>query len=788
MPKLTLIETGEEVWVPQDSLQSALDTGAYVVDPTMRLTTVDDRGGVGSVAYGDLGRAHGTFGAGLATQNTVNTGRLKQHREDTFGTVGQEIITGAEGLARGASFGLSDMALTGLGISDPEAMKARREVNPTIATTSEITGAVAPALLSGGTSAGVSATKLGVRAAKAASTAKKVLSATPAAQAAKLGLSIAGKGTGKGLAARAVAGGVSGAVEGGLYGTGQGISELAMSDKPLSAERIVSTLGSGALTGAAYGGAIGGVLPVLGTAYSKSKSLLAKGKDSGAIDTVWNKVIGDSVPKTEAKLSKIKNSMESTMESADSLYGNMKVELLEKRALINAEHNLIRNPASIEKVSLIDDALSNFDLAQKKYRDSLTTMFSKEEGFRNSRIVNDLMKASDDELNRSLLVIKEFQDAGDDLLNTYNKVSSAAEGVRGVPGGGALPDRLPTTIKSKLDELKGVEKKSAKWEIGDYSIFAGALGLSVVDIPIVSDIPYLQELLLLRTGYKFVNGIRMKSMYNTLKNTTPEVTNTLLAAQAATTTATKTDKGIKSFLQASGNAAKKVKVSPIPPALAIFNNASYTSGREKSYSLKDTREAFKKRAKELEQLGVNPDVMGDNIKVSLGPVPPDISDAVLKVQQAKVKFLNSKLPKDPTGTRLIEKEWKPSTLEMRKFSRYLRAVEEPLTLIDDMKQGRLSREAVEAMRTVYPEMFASIQAQILEGIPELKINMGYRARIQLSRLMDVPVDESMEPEFINLMQEDFKPDEKKKSGKGFDIPAMDGPMSDNLSSKKPGEF
>ena len=61
------------------------------------------------------------------------------------------IAAAALGAARGASFGLSDLALTQSGLVSPETISKIEEASPTISTLSNITGVIAPALLSGGT-------------------------------------------------------------------------------------------------------------------------------------------------------------------------------------------------------------------------------------------------------------------------------------------------------------------------------------------------------------------------------------------------------------------------------------------------------------------------------------------------------------------------------------------------------------------------------------------------------------------------------------------------------------
>ena len=154
------------------------------------------------------------------------------------------------GLLRGLSLGLSDQILTATGITSPDKLKALEEANPIISTASEITGEIAPIVVSGGTSIGA-----------------KVLSKTPSAladvlatEAAKKALPLSGKilsktasNLTKSVVDNAVKYGTGSAVEGALFGLGNLISEEALGDAEFNAETALASMGSGALLGGTFG-------------------------------------------------------------------------------------------------------------------------------------------------------------------------------------------------------------------------------------------------------------------------------------------------------------------------------------------------------------------------------------------------------------------------------------------------------------------------------------------------------------------------------------------------------
>lgn len=70
-------------------------------------------------------------------------------QEEQYGTPTEMVKTGLEGAARGATFGLSDLAESKI-LGNAREIKARKDVNPGTSTASQIGGAIAPALLTGG--------------------------------------------------------------------------------------------------------------------------------------------------------------------------------------------------------------------------------------------------------------------------------------------------------------------------------------------------------------------------------------------------------------------------------------------------------------------------------------------------------------------------------------------------------------------------------------------------------------------------------------------------------------
>lgn len=186
----------------------------------------------------------------------------KRYNEEEYGGFGNALLAGGLGAARTLTFGLSDLGLTKFGAAAPAALSGLREENPKASLTGEVAGAVVPLLLGdAGGVVGESADLLG----------SGVEGVSKLGHLAKHGVGGLLEGmaeTGaQGLAKKVLPMIAEGATEGAAYGAGHEVSESALGDTELTAERLIAGAGMGAL----LGGGIQGVLGVSGAGLSSMK-------------------------------------------------------------------------------------------------------------------------------------------------------------------------------------------------------------------------------------------------------------------------------------------------------------------------------------------------------------------------------------------------------------------------------------------------------------------------------------------------------------------------------------
>jgi hypothetical protein len=302
---------------PDAPLTEAYKRGAIGFHEDERVPVRLATGELGSVRTSDL---PGVVDAGgeLVHPAVLHQAKIEKKYGGAAGAVG----AGIAGTARGLTVGLSDPLAVGASrlFGGDEAAEATRErlaayeeLHPYISAGTEIGGAVAPALFSGGATAGVEGAGLLARGGAAA--ARGVRAAGLATEGVGALGRLAERGTARALArlgekegaslarrmaTEAVQKGAAGAVEGGLYGAGGAISEATLDpDHELTAEKLLASIGHGAVLGGVLAGGVGAGVEAGKAALAKASPFLrakgedlavraldAKGKDAKAIDAL----------------------------------------------------------------------------------------------------------------------------------------------------------------------------------------------------------------------------------------------------------------------------------------------------------------------------------------------------------------------------------------------------------------------------------------------------------------------------------------------------------------------
>jgi hypothetical protein len=659
-----------------------------------------------------------------------------EQRESDFGGVKGKVAAGTAALARGASLGLSDVAIDALS-GGANNLSDLREVNPGVSLAGEALGALSPV--------------------------------GPAAWAARIGSGIAETAEGASLATRLTRGAAGYGAEGGLQGLGQGVSELALSNDPLTAERIASVLTSNTLLGGGIGAAAGTVGKLAEHGLLKAKGAL---DELAAGSRIGQDVAGDLAGMGSKELRAAEQAEHASIEAArvpqradlaNEIAGlrkemkDQKVWLATKGAKTweGVEPALAKEASEIGKVSLeadktLDRMLRNpkalaarpqraLDALQQQesalerlaaQKDSLAGVFAKDASGERMAALESAGKALD--RNRQL------QQRIGDLVKEPTSERLAAI----------------TNARDALSAPKAAAPIGEKMASGAaYSMAAGAAG----SIPFVG--PFIAP---------FVGNAAAAAVGGKLSGK---------LAKGVAESAERTSKAVSKFLEVSAPIARAAPVL----ATKVLGAVRYSDAKEPKPPKKAPRDQlaanYHARSEELRsqtvfsltgQAVMRPDArmkMADRLD-PVRHIDPVLADRLETLQARRVEFLASKLPRRPdlVAIKTGPDRWQPSDMEMRQFARYVAGVEDPDGIEDRLAAGSVTPEDADVMRNVYPERYAAITSQIAAKLPELRASLPYQRRLALSVFSGVPVDPAMHPRILAVLQSSFAEEPGSEGG------------------------
>jgi hypothetical protein len=647
-------------------------------------------------------------GADVADRAAANV----QH-EIYGGPVGTA-VAGLAGAARSVTGGGSDAALRALGAGDK--LRKLREENPIASTVGEVAGGIAPIGVSG--------------------------------VAARAGQRAAGVVRGGGVVSDIARAGIAGGVESGIQGIGQGVSEVALSDKPLELEQMISVIGTNGLMGVGVGGAVGGAGKGVERGLRRAKA---------ALDDVAGRGLGqlgeaEDLAKLDAK--GLRAAHKTELEAIEAAR-------VPQRAQLADEIKAFRQELKDQKVWL---ATKGIDDAEIKASAIGKRTLKADKGL--DRLLDD-PKALAENPKTVLSHLRVQEAALDDMVNKHGKklrevYAADTSGTRA-----AALDFASTALdknralQAKISEVSGAPASARLGAIVDAQAALSGPKDGLMDTLGGAAIGY---------GLGELTGIPELGMVAGAARVAAPFIRKLGANQAAI--AARGSKAVGALLDVTR------KVAPAAPVLAtkVLGSVRYAMSQDEKPKAKPAKGAkpmvladvYRARSQELRShIETAPDgtpqvrlSTRQKIAAQLAPIAaadPIAADRLETIAARRLEFLASKIPRRPdlAGMQTGPDRWQPSDMEMRAFARYVAAVEDPMGVVERLADGSITPEDAETMRTVYPEMYADIQRQIVEQLGELRAQLPYQRRLALSIFSGVPVDPSLDPRVLAVLQGTF---------------------------------
>jgi hypothetical protein len=198
-------------------------------------------------------------------------------------------------------------------------------------------------------------------------------------------------------------------------------------------------------------------------------------------------------------------------------------------------------------------------------------------------------------------------------------------------------------------------------------------------------------------------------------------------------------------------------------------------------------EAFNERMEQLREARSSDQALQQRLAEAtrdLDEHAPGVRDAVHTAALRGIGFLSARTP-TPTGmqgTLMPGVTGRPRYLEQDRirFMSYARIVDNPMAALDDLEDGRLNMETVEALKEVYPSLYQAVVQETMSELAqraERGHRLSYADRTQLSLLLGTPTDPTLTPEFIAMFQRTFA-----MAGQRRQTTSSPRPISDTLST------
>jgi hypothetical protein len=187
---------------------------------------------------------------------------------------------------------------------------------------------------------------------------------------------------------------------------------------------------------------------------------------------------------------------------------------------------------------------------------------------------------------------------------------------------------------------------------------------------------------------------------------------------------------------------------------------------------------FERSAKAIRDAMADPAGLNRMVTRSLGGLGETVPGVTMQIAQTLMRgvaYLNGHLPEgmEPDLDMVSPYDEPPvySQSEMLSWSRRAAAVDDPLSILTHMRDGTVSEEEVDAVRTVYPDLWARIETELAKGAAQQKLDRTQR--LALSTVFGIPADRNMKPEILTVLQ--MEP-AGRAGGRGGAVAKNRGPM------------
>jgi hypothetical protein len=644
--------------------------------------------------------------------------------EETYYSSGTEKAkTAVEGLFRGASLGATDY------LFGDDQTKARARYNPGTAMGTEIVGALAPLLLSGGASAPESAGALA-----------RVAGAAPTSLVAR-----GAKAITSGVENRFARSALTGAIEGGVLGGAQAADHAYLAGDPITAEAVLHGAGWGAVFGAGAS-SIGEGVAVLG------ERAVMRQAERLAPKTVLNPG-RESFVALKSEISNLSEKLGSAVQAADSVVAGVTKQLNKVREVpgLAAEELVALKGAVNSATRRVNKAVlgGNSDKITEAVRqyEAVSGVVTEKFGlpaFETGKAMQELVaaKATKQALFAFPKTLDEFAAMTPKKAEKVFAAMEQAKTLSAFPELGAAAETAANGLSNSLGlvsegvtglrkawgvakEATKVERRAAVESLAPKADTAGS-GLSLVG---PSAVYHVTRGL---TGSRAAGGVA-SALWVAGRNLGALRNQVVGRIQAA---AAKYAPKASRVVKAAGP-----RVEPL------------------SVKLDGTLDESKRPREELAAARVKEfwdayPTINDRGYLAVGPLgvtQPELGPAVHKAFVGAFSEVMKDLPRDPGVVSGLKSIWKPSSLQAETLARRLAVFHDPVGQAEQMlESGQFDPIKIKTLRAVAPAIWQELRVSTLERLSEPGVmeSLSYEDQIGAGTMLDINIHSSMRPEHI----------------------------------------
>lgn len=162
---------------------------------------------------------------------------------------------------------------------------------------------------------------------------------------------------------------------------------------------------------------------------------------------------------------------------------------------------------------------------------------------------------------------------------------------------------------------------------------------------------------------------------------------------------------------------------------------------------KTERKTFEDSVARVREFANNPSAMSARLAKIVEPIAQAAPQVATKMVLRATEMTSYLAAQAPAGMLPNPNSLQPhlqppsySESEMRSWARSAAAMNDPLSVLQNVKKGTASIEEVEVMKKFYPKIYDNVRAQCMQRVAEMPREMPREMRLQMSVLFDAPTD------------------------------------------------